>query len=229
MIGRFLEISLPAPEILESIAWWEALGFRQVDTNDAWRHPYAVVSDGRTMVGLHQRRVEETTLTFVRPDLADHLERLSGLGVEFEFMNTGDEQFHEAGFVSPDAQRVLLLESRTCSPPAFDDHDFSVLGRLDALHLPARRIERTLPFWAKLGLAVLEFDEDAPTTAVLTDGHLTVLLDEDSRVPAIAFRSADIDDAAAVIAARVGEPERTRDGGLKLTSPEGLILVVSPP
>ena len=151
MLGRFLELSVHAPAILESIEFWEKLGFRQVATNDVWTHPYAVVSDGTVVIGLHAYAFESPALTFVRPDLAAHVPAQRGLGIEFEFAKTADDEFHEAGFLSPDGQMVTLLETRTHSPPAFDDAGFSQAGAFDALELPARRIDRSLPFWAKLG------------------------------------------------------------------------------
>lgn len=224
MIGRFLELSLHAPEILESFDWWRRLGFREVATNDAYRHPYAVVSDGRHLIGLHQRHVEETTLTFVRPDLATNLDRLRATGVEFEFTHLGEEQFHEVGFRSPDGQRVSLLESRTCSMPPFDDQDFSLFGRLSSLDLPARRIERTLPFWAKLGLAVIEFDEDAPTTAVLSDGNSMLRFDEDLDSPQLAYRCEDLDAVVTGVAARVDADIRRVDDAVLMDSPEGITI-----
>ena len=205
MLGRFLELSVHAPAILESIEFWEKLGFRQVATNDVWTHPYAVVSDGTVVIGLHSYAVESPALTSVRPDLAAHVPALRGLGIEFEFAKTADDEFHEAGFLSPDGQMVTLLETRTHSPPAFDDAGFSQAGAFDALELPARRIDRSLPFWAKLGLAVIDYDEDA-ATATLVTGPLTLRLSEDAKLkePRLVYRA---------------DGERVR-------SPEGLLLLM---
>jgi catechol 2,3-dioxygenase-like lactoylglutathione lyase family enzyme len=225
LIGRFLEVSLHAPDILESIAFWEALGFRQVNTNDVWSHPYAVLSDGRVLLGLHAYRFEHSpALSFVRPDLAKHLPSLRALGVAFEFAKTAEDQFHEAGFLSPDGQMVALLESRTYSPPMFDESDFSVFGRHDALHLPVRRMDEALPFWAQLGMTILEFDEDHPDTALLTSGALSLRLREDRalRAPTLTFHAEHLDDVAEIVANRVGAPKRGRDGALELVSLEGL-------
>ncbi|MCA1798352.1 MAG: hypothetical protein LC632_02535 [Xanthomonadaceae bacterium] len=192
MLGRFLELSLHAPSILESIEFWERLGFRQATTNDIWSHPYAVLSDGTLTIGLHAYEFESPSLTFVRPDLAQHLPALRAVGVDFEFAKTADDAFHEAGFLTPDGQMVALLESRTFSPPLTGDDDGgSLLGGFGALRLPVRRVDRTLPFFAKLGMAVIEYDEDAPTTALLAMGSMRLLLDEDARTPVLEFVGAD--------------------------------------
>ena len=206
MLGRFLELSVHAPAILESIEFWEKLGFRQVATNDVWTHPYAVVSDGTVVIGLHAYEFDSPALTFVRPDLAAHVPALRKAGIEFEFAKTADDEFHEAGFLSPDGQMVTLLETRTHSLPAFDDAGFSQAGAFDALELPTRRIDRSLPFWAKLGLAVLDYREDEPPSATLVTGPLTLRLSEDPKLkePRLVYRA---------------DGERVR-------SPEGLLLLM---
>lgn len=212
MLGRFLELSIHAPAILESIEFWERLGFRQAVTNDTWSHPYAVLSDGALTLGLHAYEFDSPSLTFVRPELAQHLPALRAAGVAFEFAKTADDSFHEAGFLTPDGQMVALLESRTFSPPVLDDDLETLTGAFDALVLPVRRVERTLPFLARLGFAVVEYDEDAPSTALLTAGPLRVRLDEDARQAALQFSGAD-----------AGALERLF-GGVPDASPEGLSL-----
>jgi hypothetical protein len=204
MLGRFLEISLHAPAILESIEFWEKLGFTQVHTNDVWSHPYAVLTDGRVVLGLHAYEFDSPALTFVRPELATHLPALRALDIQFEFAKTADDQFHEAGFLSPDGQMITLLESRTHSPPPQDRHGFSACGVFDALELPVRRIDASLPFWAKLGLAVLDYREEEPQSATLVCGSLTLRLTEDVRVktPMLVYRG----------------------NGERLKSPEGLLI-----
>ena len=206
MLGRFLEISVHAPAILDSIEFWEKLGFRQVLTNDVWTHPYAVLSDGRVVLGLHAYRFDSPALTFVRPELAAHLPALRAAGVEFEFAKTADDEFHEAGFLSPDGQMITLLETRTHAPPVFDESDFSQAGTFDAFELPVRRVDRSLPFWAKLGLAVLDYQEDEPPSATLATGPLTLRLSEDPKLkaPRLVYRA----------------------GGEVVTSPEGLQLLI---
>ena len=81
MIGRFLEISVQAPQVLESLAFYERLGFTQVTTGEAWSYPYAVVTDGRLAIGLHQHELPQSPLlAFVLPDLARQLAGDRGRG-----------------------------------------------------------------------------------------------------------------------------------------------------
>ena len=63
MLGRFLEVSVHAPEILESLAFYEQLGFTQATVGETWSHPYAVVTDGRLFIGLHAYEFASPALT----------------------------------------------------------------------------------------------------------------------------------------------------------------------
>src|SRR6202451_2185261 len=91
MLGRFLEFSLAAPDIQASLDFYAELGFSCAEVGEAWPHPYAVVTDGRICLGLHQEPIPAPSLTFVKPDLLKHLEVLERRGIEFEFRRLGHE------------------------------------------------------------------------------------------------------------------------------------------
>ena len=55
MLGRFLEFSVATPDIRASLDFYTDLGFSSAEVGDAWPHPYAVVTDGRICLGLHQQ------------------------------------------------------------------------------------------------------------------------------------------------------------------------------
>jgi len=69
VLGRFLEFSLATPDIQASLDFYSRVGFSQADVGEAWQHPYAVVTDGRICLGLHQQALPAPTMTFVKPDL----------------------------------------------------------------------------------------------------------------------------------------------------------------
>ncbi len=55
MLGRFLEFSLATPDVRASLDFYTRLGFSEAEVGEAWPHPYAVVTDGRICLGLHQQ------------------------------------------------------------------------------------------------------------------------------------------------------------------------------
>jgi catechol 2,3-dioxygenase-like lactoylglutathione lyase family enzyme len=206
MLGRFLEISVYAPELLESLAFYERLGFTQAAVGETWSHPYAVVTDGRLFIGLHRYEFPSPSLTFVQPDLVNNLERLEGLGIELAFRRVGADVFNEAGFVDPNGQMVTLLEARTFSPPARRGHETSRLGWFEEFALPSQDLDASARYWEQLGFVAVERAEQPWPRAGLTSDTLNVALVGGGhlRRPALVFRETDMPERV----------QRLRESGL---------------
>lgn len=234
MIGRFLEIGVYARDIRESLEFYEKLGFRQANVGEAWEHSYAVVSDGRLFLGLHQREFRSPCLTFVRPELTEHLSAFEARGIELDFRRTGDEHFNEAGFLDPDDNLITMLEARTFSPPALDEQDFSLLGRFFEFSLPARNAELSAEFWEPLGFVVAEQGEEpAPYQRLISDGiNLGFYEIRHFREPVLSFREPDMYSRLEMLRAEGhalgrGFPNIANAGAsATLSSPEGMTILL---
>ena len=79
MLGRFLEFSIAAPDIRASLDFYGELGFSEAEVGEAWTHPYAVLTDGRICLGLHEQSAFAPSTTFVMPDLLQHLDGFAQL------------------------------------------------------------------------------------------------------------------------------------------------------
>ena len=75
-----------------------------------------MLTDGRLVIGLHQRPGPSTVLTFVRPGVAGALPAFANAALELTVCRTGDEVFNEVGFEDPFGHAVAVLEARTYSP-----------------------------------------------------------------------------------------------------------------
>ncbi|HSN71574.1 MAG TPA: hypothetical protein VLT59_08685 [Steroidobacteraceae bacterium] len=234
MLGRFLEISVYAPDVVESLAFYESLGFVQAMTGDTWTHPYAVVTDGRLFLGLHQYRFPSPSLTWVQPDLERHLEPLRQLGVRFEFERLGADVFNEAGFTDPHGQIVTLLEARTFSPPDLSPGYSSACGDFAEYALPARSFDAGREFWESLGFVAL-LDEDSPFPRLtLASDHLNVALYRTRalRGPVLAFEASDMGQRIEQLRERGHRLGDEMPDGLDerrnatLTAPEGTQLLL---
>jgi catechol 2,3-dioxygenase-like lactoylglutathione lyase family enzyme len=235
VLGRFLEISVHAPDILESLAFYERLGFTQAQVGEAWSHPYAVITDGRLFIGLHQYEFPSPSLTYVQPDLMHHLDRLEQLGIELAFRRLGADVFNEAGFTDPDGQMIALLEARTYSPPDRAGNQTSRLGWFEELALPVRDLQASADFWERLGFVPLEESDDPYPRIGLTSDTLNVALVRTGALetPALVFAEADMADRI----------RRLREGGIEfsrnlprmldpernalLKAPEGTLLLLT--
>jgi catechol 2,3-dioxygenase-like lactoylglutathione lyase family enzyme len=170
VLGRFLEFSLATPDIQASLDFYTRLGFSQAEVGDAWVHPYAVVTDGRICLGLHQGAIPAPSMTFVKPDLLKHLESLEELGLEFEFLHLGNDVFNEVGWFDPTGQLVRLIEARTFSPSKRIGTDTSRCGYFMEIALPAPNLEASKAYWEQFGFVGMdERDDQLPHVSCTSD------------------------------------------------------------
>lgn len=159
MLGNWLELSVHAPDVLSSLQFYKALGFHELETGDVRSHRYAVVSDGNICIGLHDRELEQATLTFVRQEVARHALSMSDAGYQFSFVRVDEDVFNELGFEDRDGHLISMIEARTFTAPG-DDLDDSRCGRFFELTLPVRDVVQAGFFWAPLAPVVLELREE---------------------------------------------------------------------
>lgn len=173
MIGRFLEISVHAPDILASLAFYESLGFQQLQVNETWPHPYAAVTDGRITIGLHQEPMP-SMLTFVMADVGKHLQPLRAMNVEFELEKLGSEEFNEVIFSDPYGQQVRIIEARTFSPADIAPGYLSSCGYFVEYGMPVKEFSPGVTFWEQVGLIAMEQDASVFDRVSLTSDYLNL-------------------------------------------------------
>ena len=235
MLGRFLEISLPAPRTLESWQFYQALGFTSATVGEIWPHRYAVVTDGRVAIGLHDATLEGPTLSYVLPDLARHTAELEAAGIEFDSRVLGDDAFNEARFQAPAGVRARLVEARTFSPP--ERAKGSLLGWFEEYAVPVSDLERSRAYWEALGfVTAAEEDEPWPHLSLTSDTlDLGLYLTREIESPTLVFSSDNLHEVRSQLEALGLEPERKLPKSLDpathllLVAPEGTSLLVTPP
>lgn len=192
MLGQWLEFSVHTAGVLDSLAFYKALGFTELDGGDVWPHKYAVVTDGDLSIGIHEREFDSPAVTFVQQDLARYARSMADSGLDMSVMRLDEDVFNEIGFSDRDGNHVMVIEARTFSR-APDEPDDSQCGRWFELSLPARDVMRGARFWAPLAPAVLNLREE-PTTHLRFDaGGLPLALSESIALegPALCFKCPD--------------------------------------
>jgi hypothetical protein len=200
MLGRFLEFSVRSEDILESLAFYKALGFTELAIGDVWTHKYAVVSDGDICIGLHDREFGSPSLTFVHPDIAKHSRTMADHSFEFSVLRIDEDVFNELAFKDRDGHVVSLLEARTFSPPA-DDVPRSTCGEWFETVLPVKDAMRTGRFWAPLTPVLLRIREE-PTMHIRFDAAGMPLGLSESialKTPSLCFKCHDREPLSEVI------------------------------
>lgn len=170
MLGRFLEFSLATPDIQASLDFYTRLGFSQAQVGEAWPHPYAVLTDGRICLGLHQEAIPAPSITFVKPDLLKHLEALEKQGLKFEFRRLGNDVFNEVGWFDPSGQLIRLIEARTFSPSKRVGTDTSKCGYFLEIALPTPILDVSKAYWEEFGfVGIDEADDPLPHVSCTSD------------------------------------------------------------
>jgi catechol 2,3-dioxygenase-like lactoylglutathione lyase family enzyme len=236
VLGRFHEISISTPDIRGSVEFYERIGFAQTQTGDTWAHPYGVVTDGRVFIGLHQVELDSPTLTFVRPDIAQHVAEFEAQDIELAFAKTGEHSFNEIGFQDPFGQMVRILEARTFSPPPLIEAG-SLCGYFAEYSIPSAKFEAGKKFWEPLGFVATEESENPYRHLALTSDHLNIAFHRPRTLdrPMLVFSEEDMSARIARLRDLDVPFSSNRPRGLEpganalLESPEGtaLLLVTS--
>lgn len=177
MLGRFLEFSVQCADVLESLSFYKALGFAELEIGDTWTHKYAVVTDGDICIGLHGREFDGPTVTFVHRELAAHARSMTDHGFEFTVLRIDEDVFNELTFADRDGNLISMIEARTFSP-AVDDLRGSVCGRFFEITLPTRDAMRDGLFWAPLAPKILNVREEPTTHMRFLAGDMALGLSE---------------------------------------------------
>lgn len=235
MLGRFLEFSLATPDIQASLDFYLSLGFSAADVGDAWTHPYAVVTDGRICLGLHQRSLPGPALTFVKPDLLKYLGRLEERGIELEFRYLGNDVFNEVGWFDPSGQLIRLIEARTFSPSKRLANDTSRCGYFLEIAMPAPDRELAKAYWEDFGFVGMdEPDEHMPHISCTSDFiDVGLYHPADLRRATLRFEVDDVAGTLAHLADAGVEPNGELPPGLRsvpaavLVAPEGTPILLT--
>jgi catechol 2,3-dioxygenase-like lactoylglutathione lyase family enzyme len=199
VLGRFLEFSLATPDIQASLDFYARLGFSQADVGEAWQHPYAVMTDGRICLGLHQQALPAPSMTFVKPDLLKHIDSLEELGLEFEFRRLGNDVFNEVGWFDPSGQLIRLIEARTFSPSKRAGTDTSRCGYFIEIALPTPDLQESKSYWERFGFVGIDDTDDRLPHISCTSDYVDLGLYEPSHLRRSTLRF-EVDDVGGALA-----------------------------
>ncbi len=211
-LGRFLELALPAPDLLAAWQALHGLGFAEATTTDARPTGYAVFSDGRVALGLHQQALD-VELIFVRTGVQQVAASLVAAGLEPTEQKLGEDSAHEVAFRLPGGPAVRLLEARTFSPPPIPT--MPATGWFVEVMLPVANPQDTANALEALGFVCLGEEALPLPHLALTSDTLNVGLYQHRALtrPGLLFQTNDM-AALRLAADRAGLDEVAAPAGL---------------
>ena len=232
MLGRFLEYSIPTADIRASLDFYGGLGFSQAEVGETWPHPYAVVTDGRLHLGLHQQAAAAPALTFVKADVLHQLAFLESRRVSFEYRKLGNDVFNEIGWHDPSGHLVRLIEARTFSP--IKNPPGSLCGYFLEIGLPVPDRELAKHYWEGLGFVGLDEPHAALAHVSCTSDSIDIGLYDPTQLtqPTLVFEADDVAMALARLASAGITPSGPVPAALRdrpaamLAAPEGTRILL---
>ncbi len=80
--GMFGEFAHPVADLEKSISFWQQLGFIVLSKNES-PYPWAIISDGLAVVGLHQTKTfSYPAITFFAADMKEKISKLKNVGLK---------------------------------------------------------------------------------------------------------------------------------------------------
>jgi hypothetical protein len=102
--GMFGEYALPVKDLDQSIIFWEKLGYQTLSKRSL-PYPWAILSDGLGIVGLHQTNsFSDPTITFFAADSKIKIEKLKESGLT----NFTDQSESNIVLTTPEKQKINL-------------------------------------------------------------------------------------------------------------------------
>jgi catechol 2,3-dioxygenase-like lactoylglutathione lyase family enzyme len=240
MKAGWLETSFAVAEVARTRAFYEALGFVVVETNDEGRSQTMVAGDCRIAIYQGVLDPPETQLIFWNGDVEGMAEKLIAAGAEIVPPPKPVEGLRPSGLVKspngdasimvrdPDGQLLFLIRMASATrqaPPAPTGPDLD--RGFCQVSLPVKDPDRTAAFYELLGFR--RKPNDDPRVAPLTNGDCRICLYQGYLDPdelQLNFWQGDI-DAMAALARREGlrfhsEPRRDGAGAaFMLSDPDG--------
>lgn len=179
-LGRFLELALPASDLLASWQCLRSLGFAEATTSDARPRGYAVLGDGRCVLGLHAER-DAPELVFVRPGMLAALDALAGIELGEREWHGGEGQLQEVRCEFPGGLALRLVEARTFSPLV--PSGSPPLGWFREVMVPVMDAAAAAAHWESVGFVCLGEDSSPLPHRVLTGDGVNLGLYPPSLLP----------------------------------------------
>jgi len=106
IVGMFGELANPVKNLPASISFWESIGFA-VLSKFASPYPWAILSDGLSIIGLHQTsQYDYPAITFFASDMKEKIEKLKQQGLDnYEEKGSGN-----IVVTTPEQQHIFLFK-----------------------------------------------------------------------------------------------------------------------
>lgn len=210
-LGDVVQISIGVPDISESVAFYEALGFYKIAANDEpW--PWAQFSDGRNLILLNQDGNIYVGLNYFSTNVAQKVAQLEGLGVPFLHKQQQDGRIQTAIFGDQNGLMVGLINHEAAEMPHPTGFPLCDCGKFGELAVSVADFGETAEFWQQLGFEPSHTSHEPYPWGIFSDGLVVLGFHQTTELgtngPALTYFAPDMPDRI----------ERVRKAGIPFAS-----------
>jgi catechol 2,3-dioxygenase-like lactoylglutathione lyase family enzyme len=216
-------------DLAASRAFYQAVGFRTIDSGQE-PYPWAQLTDGQLVVGLHQDGHLYRGLAYFGRGMAAQAAALEEAGVPMPVRNERPDGFFQAILLPESTLPVSLIEFAAATPPAARQPN-PRLGVLGELALAVPDLSQAIAKWGLLGFEVRHRESigDHYQWAILSDGLLPLGLHQtaDFSGPALTYFAPDMEQRLQQLAAagvEISNPMPDEEGHVRnaiVQAPDG--------
>jgi|GEM_PF-801082 len=109
-LGKLGEFTQPVKALPDAILFWSKLGYEPLHIAQI-PYPYAILSDGLIVIGLHQQHQVVRALTYFAPDMGQRIQSLREAGFKIQpMMQADDGRIDNAAIETPEGLILLLFK-----------------------------------------------------------------------------------------------------------------------
>ncbi len=208
VLGEITAFTITAPDLDQSLAYYQVLGFKELYRAD-WPFPWIQITDGVLLIMLRKDPQPYIALTYYVKDINRVVADLEKKGIQFTYRAKDSDPVKRFVFQSPDKLTISLVNiiEGFSQPPGpgmltmpqqdyFNPEKYvnKVCGLFGEFAHPVADLEKSISFWETLGFrAISKFTAPYPW-AIISDGLSIVGLHQtDSfNYPVITFFAADM-------------------------------------
>lgn len=207
-LGDITAITITAPDLDKSLAYYQRLGFAQVMRAD-FPFPWIHISDGALLIMLRKSDTPYIALTYYAKDIATSVQAVEAAGISFTETPAATDMVKKYVFQSPDGLNISLVNimdgfQRPPGPTmlTMPQEDYfnpekyvnKTTGLYGEFAQPVKDLEQSIAFWESIGFIILSKTPGVQPWAILSDGLSVVGLHQTTEFdyPVITYFAADM-------------------------------------
>lgn len=194
-LGDVVQISIGVPDLAESVAFYEALGFSQIAASEEpW--PWAQFSDGRNLILLNQDGNEYLGLNYFSTNVAQKVVGIEATGVSFLTKQQKNGNLQTAIFADQNGLMVGLINHEPVELPHPTGFPLSHCGKFGELAVAVDDFGATAAFWQQFGFEPSHISNEPYPWGIFSDGRIVLGFHESTEFgqnsPALTYFAPDM-------------------------------------